>query len=530
MQKYTKTREFHYEISRFRSILEKTPEITKLHQTQEIIAQIKGFKSWYDFQTLYKQEHTFIKNALNSIDKEIYNLWSTMLEKDEIETIDFLPRPQSIFKIKKENKEAKYPIFIGIKKGLFINSLEDINLLNKDFPLFVSGSSGSGKTELLNKISHEAIKSHKGVIILDGNGDYKTTIDNYFFAQKHQRENDFFVLNLIYDGSGKKPRSNSINPIETLMINYNKFSIVFGDNISKWLYPALKSYEKKGKKVSLKSLSSLLKLPQMLVMANSEDWNNQTEIREYLDTIEFPITEDLTDEEIKKVAIHHTINCTQALLIIEQIKIYFNNGVFSDFPDISLLDIIKNKKILFINFPQLDRCSEEFLINKNLIHHIVSIADDIEGSDENFILFNENSSPLEMKSNKVILTQDIPKYYQEIKNFNQFCGIHMDNYWENTSEVNKYLKYESFFIMKTEDVMSLTDITDTLLNRFWGYKNLDDLRLKTTLTDFKEQLEGKGFLITVDKEKQVFSIQKIMSGYEKRNYNHIMLEQIIGKN
>jgi hypothetical protein len=78
--------------------------------------------------------------------------------------------------------------------------------------LFVCGSTGSGKTELLLGLSANAIAAGSGMLFVDGKGDPSTFAKIYALAARFGRQDEVVLVNFL----GKEGRTNALNPFAKL--------------------------------------------------------------------------------------------------------------------------------------------------------------------------------------------------------------------------------------------------------------------------------------------------------------------------
>lgn len=509
MQKYTKQVEFNYELYRLREILKEHEEITKLHEVQEILAKSKGFKNWHDFQVVHKHQAEYFKslNDLNE-NKNVYSYWRKMLDNEPIKTIKISPNEQ---KLKKhtfviEDTSIDLPIFNKRVKKFWTSKEETTNLTTTDFPLSITGSSGAGKSEILFQMADDIINQNKGIIFLNDSMHFNSLLLFSHFAKKANRPYDLLFLNLIKaeNSTQKNNRktSNTINPLAMLLESKSVFEKTFGYETSQWLFPALKSYETKGERVTIKSLSAFFKLPQLLAMAQSNAWDNQTEVTSYLNSISLPLNGDLTDEEIKEISVLHTIKQVQALEVIDIFNDYVDENVFSDFPEFDFNEVFQKKKILNILFPALEKSSDRIHFIKNMIHSLIIEADLTYGNKNVFLFFIHNSNPLCFKSNKINSNDDFHQYSADVFNFEKFYFPEKfkDIQWFRWEMDIKKLDHNTYFIMKQEDPDNITKLKDYLIDTLWGRKGLEAF-FKSNHRDFKELNEGSGYLLKTNRGK-----------------------------
>jgi hypothetical protein len=78
--------------------------------------------------------------------------------------------------------------------------------------LFVCGTTGSGKTELLLGLSASAIAAGSGVLFCDGKGDISSFAKLYALAARFGRQDEIVLVNFL----GKKGRTNGLNPFKRM--------------------------------------------------------------------------------------------------------------------------------------------------------------------------------------------------------------------------------------------------------------------------------------------------------------------------
>lgn len=537
MQKYTKEVEFTYEFYRLKSILEKQPEITKLSQAQEIVAQMKGFNNWHEFQTIYKYKDQHLQNNakkfnelenllyLNHLeDNKVYQFFKQLLVESDIKLIDIPIKKQQLYHIQKiDNQKGIYAFDYKIKKMFGIKK-ENVYFTPQNFPMMILGSSGSGKNEVCKTLAIEVIENHKGLILLDAIG-YDTIMLKTIMIhnEQHSKDKNVFILNFnnsLFEENKHNPKTNSFNPLDLLLVDKDSFYKVFGEDTAHWLYPALNSYNKQGKKVSIESLQALFSIPQLFKMANSNEWNNQKEVLAYLFKLDISLKDEFSTDELEKIAYLHFLYSLKAFQVITIFNQCLLTGSIENIPDIDFVEAIRNKDKIYISLGILEKMNTEYHILKNIIQEIVSIADKIVGHKDNYILFLENSYPKKMNSNKIVFTSDIYAYQSQIYNYYNFIE-NIDIDWLNWKSRDKDLEYKTFFLMKQEDPEGFEFIKNNLISKYWGYKNLEKVNKLKTI-DLKDQREGEGYLIFPEGNKSIFVEQSTLS-YRNVNYKNFTI-------
>lgn len=253
---------------------------------------------------------------------------------------------------------------------------------------FLSGSTGSGKTETLTGMITNAMSWGSGSLFIDGKGDINFFAKLHLIAKTLGREEDILLLNFMKGMSEEDNRfsSHTINPFgflssdELIQIMTNMLPRAYGDG-SMWQERAIALMscvinslvwlrDNKGYPLTISEIRSHLVFKQLLylldtLMAAGAPHKVRSELKFYLESLP-GYQEDRGLKQGQVTLDQHgylSMQWTRALTLLCS-----NYGHILDVwtPDIDIRDVILNRRILVILLPSLERSTSD-------IHNIGSL-------------------------------------------------------------------------------------------------------------------------------------------------------------
>lgn len=337
------------------------------------------------------------------------------------------------------------PVIMGttiVEKSLFKNKEpQTIQLYDHSYPMLISGSTGAGKTETLLTMANQYIENNEGCIYVDAKGDSSIFYKLLGFCHQGKRQADLYALNFMYGsgikkGADNKPLkklSNSFDPINPLIGQPHIFEDLFGMDIGAVFNNITIIAKSKNWLINIDNIEAICMLPNLIKWAKNNYWDSATPfIETYLNSIGY--NEDGDDNDFEELIEQHALKCQKIKSIIDIVKPYYDYDVFSITPEIDMESIFKDRKILLIMFPTLEKSTD--LVGKlaNLITSQITYFSQLNSSntetnnqwqniiiDDFFYSINDEANPALMKAlgNKqnhwVFATQDF--YYLNKKVF-----------------------------------------------------------------------------------------------------------------
>lgn len=249
--------------------------------------------------------------------------------------------------------------------------------------VIVSGTTGSGKSELLLGMMANAMAWGGGGIFLDGKGDVASYARLASAARKFGRESDFYVLNFLTgnavetDHDGLAARSNTVNPFKTMA----------ADAITQMLVETMEEVGGDGAMWKGRSVAMFTAVIRALVWLRDADYIdlNITEIRDHLSLRRiidlgnpeaYPDMPMLIRKSVKSYlkalpGFKEEMGYRQSQITIEQhgyleMQWVRTLGMMADVyghifhsgdSEVDLIDVIKNRRTLLVLLPVLDKSS-----------------------------------------------------------------------------------------------------------------------------------------------------------------------------
>lgn len=345
----------------------RTRYVHKLGETQEILSRIKGYQHFHELQKAVTEDEPM---EINGDLKQ-----NLLISQKPIKTINFI---QYNFNPLLENKTNK--TVYKIEKTIPISFLEKKKIINKTSKKdLIIGDLGNALEYFILEQTSIDIENNEPVILISGSGNHYQTL-KLFNTLKKENWNNLYVLNFIYDKNTATPQTHSINPMDMWLLSKFTFDKTFPESISAWLYPYLMHLKQHGKQVSLESLFDILSLSTVILMAKSNNYNNQAEAIKYLESVDFNF-ENPTDKEISATLNKHIKNLGKLIDVISYIQNFMSTGHFSDEPTINLMHIFARKKYLSITFPSLRNSAKKHQILATLINSLVLGAESLNNKE-----------------------------------------------------------------------------------------------------------------------------------------------------
>lgn len=435
-----------------------TLQIKNLSHAKEKIANINGYPNWNTYEKELNIKDDVQGNSQTS--KTLRDI------KELLSNIEYFNRdiPFVFNKAEKtdeiiivEQKNHKYiklgdfsPRDFTSAKDKFVNKNKEWTLTG--YPVLIAGSCGSGKTEALLSMAHQYIENHEGVILLNGHGDNSAYFRLFNMAIQHKRMDDLYALNFVrpfqVEVDGKL--SHTVDPINPLIGNEDAFKILFGEKIGFLIHELAKCVKSHNGLVSVENIESFLMLNSIEKMKENIIFKDAIKhIESYLNSLrEAPLKE-------------HVLNCKDAFVMTRTLNDY--KDIFSIKPEIDLGKVFSKRKLLFVNFPSLEKTS-------GYIRFLVEL-----------LMLNINNTAEKYKHIKNIqnvILDDIP-YYISNKTIDYIFSNPLPNvnfsysiqYFTNYNNFNKYIikSAKTIILMKLEDAEIIDELKLKIINNLSNF-------------------------------------------------------------
>jgi Type IV secretion-system coupling protein DNA-binding domain. len=246
--------------------------------------------------------------------------------------------------------------------------------------MFVSGSTGSGKTEFLTNIMANVASWGSGAVFIDGKGDLA------FFSKMHAlmtaagREEDLLLVNLsptVASGHGKIS-SHTINPFAIL--SADEISLIMTGMLGRYHDPMWSGRaislmnaivhalvwlrDERGEPLTIGAIRSYLPLPQLIGLRNrlAEDKGTPAkvmeELRLYLETLPGYL-EQKGDKQGATTSEQHGFLTMQWTRPVGMLATGYGHIFDAEVPDVDIRDVVLNRRVLVILLPSLDRSTDD---------------------------------------------------------------------------------------------------------------------------------------------------------------------------
>lgn len=348
--------------------------IENLSKSREILSYINGYKDWHEYEEVLKRKDfldgKIDRNTENKNNKKIFQNISYYIQDIPFKNILNTNLNYSNLVVEKKH----IPIILGGKKEKSLFEKTEKKWLLNNYPMLVSGATGSGKSEVLLSISSQYIKNNEGLIYIDGKGDNLIYYKIFSYMFENNSINNLYCLNF---NSYKEQLNNdkiithSIDPINPMIGNDDYFNIFFG-RFGIIIHEILKEIHQKNQLMDIESLESCLMINNLI------EWNKNnkfitTIIKEYL--IEIGISEDdNTEEEYNSALLNHSKNSEKAFHIVNLIKNY--PEVFKINCSVNMERIFLERKSLVVLLPALEKSPEDLNNLGELIVYQIKYIDE----------------------------------------------------------------------------------------------------------------------------------------------------------
>jgi hypothetical protein len=248
--------------------------------------------------------------------------------------------------------------------------------------IFLSGSTGSGKTEMINNLLANTMAWGSGALVIDGKGDIGFFAKMQLIAREAGREEDLLLLNFMKSNvmEGEAFSSHTFNPFgfltsgELCQIMATMMPPAYGDgvmwreravvlmntiiNVLTWLR------DKKKEPLTVSRIRTVLGLPEFILLCERmkamEDApeNIVSEMKFYLTSLPGYQEAKLTKQSQTTFDQHGYLSMQWSRpvgLLVTQ----YGHILDAPVPDIDIRDVIINRRILVMLLPSLDRSSSD---------------------------------------------------------------------------------------------------------------------------------------------------------------------------
>ena len=256
-------------------------ELENLSKAKEVVSIINGYKSWHEYEEVLKRKDILVdKKDKVSVFKENNLIYENKKYYVQDITLNNIKNPNVINTALVVEKEHKNVILGRTKEKKFFETIEKKWILNQ-YPLLITGSTGSGVTETLLSLANQYINNNEGVIYFDGKGENILYSKIFSYAKETNRLNDLYVLNFLSNNkNSEKLISHSIDPINPMLGNDEYFEKFFG-RLGIIIHDILKELHQDGKLLDIASLESILMLNNLITWSRTKKFKTQ-EINKYL--------------------------------------------------------------------------------------------------------------------------------------------------------------------------------------------------------------------------------------------------------
>lgn len=496
-------------------------KIENLSQAKEILSTINGYKHWYEYESnLKKQDIQFSKidkktqineenNILENIGYFQQNIPFNTVPAQEIKPLIFKVQLHTLITL--ATKEKK------------IFDKEEKEWILDQYPLLISGSTGSGKTEHLLSLIGQYIKNKEGLIYFNGKGDTAIHGKIFSYCEEHNRLNDYYILNFLSTHSqSNKNLSHTIDPINPMVGCEEYFEYFFG-KFGSIIHEILKENHKNETFMTMDGLESTLMLNNLI------SWNNQNIfktplIKEYLLSLgiqqEADINSLILENHAKNLSIAY--NTIQIFKMYPQVfrvqsEDYFKEGYFGH---INMQEIFSERKILLVMLPALEKSSRQISKLADLITYQIKFV------ESKFNLVNSHFQNIVIDDVKYIFKDFFKEHLDKTDN-NYIFSM---NEIEFNSDIDQFLLSvcKTKFILKNEISNISTTLKLEIINNIKEFPKFDNHSnlpfIERLIKELRQQKPGHGYIICknkrVKKDKNIinnedcFYFEKVIAYYK----------------
>lgn len=248
--------------------------------------------------------------------------------------------------------------------------------------IFLSGSTGSGKTEMINNLLANTMAWGSGALVIDGKGDIGFFAKMQLIARETGREEDLLLLNFMKSNvaEGEAFSSHTFNPFgflsssELCQIMATMIPPADGDgvmwreravvlmntiiNVLTWLR------DNKGEPLTVSKIRTVLGLPDFITlcerMKEMEDAPERivSEMKFYLTSLP-GYQESKFRKQSQTTFDQHGYLSMQWARTVGLLCTQYGHILDAPIPDIDIRDVILNRRILVMLLPSLDRSSSD---------------------------------------------------------------------------------------------------------------------------------------------------------------------------
>ena len=475
-------------------------EIDNLSKAREIVSFINGYKNWHEYEEVLKRKDVIFgkvdKVAENKISKEIYDNLKYYIGDIEFNKIANPVINNNILIIPQDHKN----IILGRNKEKTLFDKKEKKWILNNYPLLVTGSTGSGKTEILLSMASQYIDNNEGIIYMDGRGDAVLYSKIFSYAKEKNRLSDLYCLNFMTGGreafgetNTPEKLSHTIDPINPMLGNNEYFDIFFG-RIGIIVHDILKELHGKKQLMDTQSLESILMLNNLINWTKEKTFFTPT-IKEYLLEIGLKIGEENDEEDFNSALEKHGVNAHRAFETVKLLQNY--RYMFKVDCSLNMERIFLERKLLLVLLPALEKSTVEIADLGSLIasqiKHIDQKYSEYKKHFQNIILDEfgyylncfDNLNLSQTKNNYIFACQDYGY------NNNIF------NYVVNNAKTYVIMKKEcSDFPDKIKlDLINNLDVFPKLSNK------TNQPFIKNFSRELRELREGQAYVLSYNSER-----------------------------
>lgn len=339
-----------------------TLQINNLSKSREIIAAINGFKNWHEYhQDLEFKEFELDKKSKKTQLSEKREILEDLSVFQKIVPFVFEENKNELNHSSTTNKDKKEPsysdnLLVGqySDRHHIFGRIESIKKKDKpiycdNFPIYMTGSCGSGKTKIITSFSDQFISRGEGLIYVEAKGDTSVYMDLFASCMENDRIEDFFLLNFYksYNQNDQSSITHTIDFINPLIGNDFAFNLIAGDILSSLIHSLCLCIKNNNGLVNIENLNSFLSLDNInSFLANPLFTEAHEIIEDYLESISY-----FSDSfrSLKK----HALNSIEYIDFLDYCENY--KSMFSTSPDISIDLAYSKNKIVLILLPALEK-------------------------------------------------------------------------------------------------------------------------------------------------------------------------------
>lgn len=469
--------------------------INNLSHAKEHIANINGYPNWNIFEKELNKRDSI--QDVSSTKKEREN------EEHLLSNIDFFKRelpfifhPNTTTKenYKTIDDKPHTPIKLGDFSPKYFSSITE-KFSNKSkqwtltsYPVAISGSTGSGKTEALISMGHQYIENGEGLMYVDGKGDQSVYTKLFSIAKQHNRHDDLYLLNFLVKDTHDSKITHTIDPINPLIGDETAFKILFGDKIGILLHELSKCIKSNNGLVSVENIESFLMLDTLnkiktdVLFANAVPY-----IDDYLNNLDYD-----SDEKLRS----HVLNCDVAFSTINMLITY--RSVFTINPEVTLEKAFYKRKVILTLFPSLEKSWDfcQSLVNLMMLN-INKVIKEFE--------HRENTQTVIMDDLSSLISNNLADYLSitNPKSINMIYAV--QDFYRETRFMNQIIKDAKTFVLMKGEYPELPDAIK--------------LRIINDLTNFPPFYKSRNIKSQSAGEAMVFGYNDYVLD-KKTNLNH----------